>query len=216
MAVNYQFDAEKREHAGTSVARKIRRDKKIPAVIYGGHADPEMLVLDHNEVEKKLMDEGYYSHILSINIDGQKPQQAIMKTIQRHPSKSRILHMDFMRITAGEKIKVTVPIHFLNEDKCIGVKQSGGSVLHTMNELEIICLPSELPESIDIDVADLDIGGAIHLTQIDLPDNVEIAALTHGDEQDYDQIIVSITPPRVVQDEVDAPEEAGEEGDEES
>lgn len=139
-----------------------------------------------------------------------------MKEIQRHPSKSRILHMDFMRITAGEKIKVTVPIHFLNEDKCVGVKQGGGSVLHTLNELEIICLPSELPESINVDVADLDIGAAIHLTQIELPDNIEIAALTHGDEQDYDQIVVSITPPRIVQEEVDEPEETGEEGDEES
>lgn len=197
MAVNYEFNAVKREQKGTAVARRIRRDLGIPAVIYGGHADVEMLTLNHQEVEKKLLDEGYYSHVLSINIEGQKPQQAILKAMHRHPSKSRILHVDFMRVTAGEKLKASVPIHFVNEDKCVGVKTGGGTILHTITELDIICLPSNLPEFVEIDVSNLNVGEAIHLTQIDMPENVEIAALTHGDDHDHDQIVVSITPPRI-------------------
>ncbi|MCH9697319.1 MAG: 50S ribosomal protein L25/general stress protein Ctc [Gammaproteobacteria bacterium] len=199
MAVNYEFNAVKREGKGTSHSRRLRREMKIPAVIYGGHADVEMLTLDHQEVEKKILDEGYYSHVLSINVEGEKPQQAIMKAMHRHPSKARILHMDFMRVTAGEKLKVNVPIHFANEEKCVGVKTGGGTILHNMTEIEIICLPSNLPEFIEIDVLNLAIGDSIHLTEISLPENVEIAALTHGDEHDHDQIVVSVTPPRIEQ-----------------
>ncbi|HFD10951.1 MAG TPA: 50S ribosomal protein L25/general stress protein Ctc [Crenotrichaceae bacterium] len=197
MAVNYEFNAVKREDKGSSAARRMRREMKIPAVIYGGHADVELLVLDHQEVEKKLLDDGYYSHVLTINVEGEKPQQAIMKAMHRHPSRPRILHMDFMRVTAGEKLRVSVPLHFLNEDACVGVKTGGGTVLHNLNELEIICIPSNIPEFIEVDVVSLDVGGAIHLTQLDLPENVEIAALMHGDEHDHDQIVVSITPPRI-------------------
>ncbi len=197
MAVNYEFDAEKRVEIGTSSARRVRRQMKIPAVIYGGHADVEMLTLDHQEVEKKLLDEGYYSHVLSINVAGEKPQQAIMKAMHRHPSKPRILHIDFMRVVAGEKLKVSVPLHFINEDKCDGVKTGGGTILHNMTELEVICLPSKLPEFIEVDVLELAVGEAIHMTQVNLPDDVEIAALMHGDEHDHDQIVVSVMPPRV-------------------
>ena len=197
MAINYEFDAEKRVESRTSSARRVRREMKIPAVIYGGHGDVEMLSLDHQEVEKKLLDEGYYSHVLAINVAGEKPQQAIMKAMHRHPSKPRILHIDFLRVVAGEKLKVSVPLHFVNEDKSDGVKTGGGSILHNMMELEIICLPSKLPEFIEVDVLELKIGEVIHMSQINLPDDVEIAALMHGDEHDHDQIVVSITPPRV-------------------
>jgi len=213
MTVNYEFSAEKREQKGTSAARRVRRDLGIPAVIYGGHADVELLTLNHQEVEKKLLDEGYYSHVLSINIQGQKPQQAILKAMHRHPSKSRILHMDFMRVTAGEKLKASVPVHLINEDKCVGVKTGGGTVLHNITELEVVCLPSNLPEYIEVDVLDLNVGDAIHLTQVKMPENVEIEALTHGDEHDHDQIVVSITAPRVEKADSDAASEQDQEED---
>lgn len=213
MTVNYEFSAEKREQKGTSAARRVRRDFGIPAVIYGGHADVELLTLNHQEVEKKLLDEGYYSHVLSINIQGQKPQQAILKAMHRHPSKSRILHMDFMRVTAGEKLKASVPVHLINEDKCVGVKTGGGTVLHNITELEVVCLPSNLPEYIEVDVLDLNVGDAIHLTQVKMPENVEIEALTHGDEHDHDQIVVSITAPRVEKADSDAASEQDQEED---
>ncbi|MEE9411986.1 MAG: 50S ribosomal protein L25/general stress protein Ctc [Methylococcales bacterium] len=208
MAVNYEFNAEKREQKGTASARRLRRQMKVPAVLYGGHVDPAMLSLDHQEIEKKLLDEGYFSHVLSINVAGEKPQQAIMKAMHRHPSKPRILHIDFMRVSADEKLKVSVPLHFLNEDACVGVKTGGGSVLHNITELEIICLPANLPEFIEVDVSALEIGDALHMTQLNIPDDVEVVALTHGDDHDHDQIVVSVQPPRVeevevVEDEVD-------------
>ncbi len=199
MAVNYEFNAVKRELKGTSSARRLRREMKIPAVIYGGHVEGEMLALDHQEVETKLLDEGYYSHVISINVEGEKPQQAIMKAMHRHPSKPRILHMDFLRVIAGEKLKVSVPFHFINESACVGVKTGGGTILHTITELEVICIPSNIPEFIEVDVANLNIGEAIHLTQLSMPENVEISALMHGDEHDHDQIVVSVTAPRIEQ-----------------
>jgi large subunit ribosomal protein L25 len=214
MAVNYEFSAVKREQKGTAAARRMRHQAKIPAVIYGGHSDVEMLLLDHQEVEKKLHDEGYYSHVLSINIAGEAPQQAIMKAMHRHPVKSRILHIDFMRVTAGEKLKVNVPLHFLNEDQCSGVKTGGGTIFHNITEIEVICLPSKLPEFIEIDVLGLEIGDAIHMTQLDVPDGVEIAALMHGDEHDHDQIVVSVIPPRVEIEADDVPADAGDEAEE--
>jgi large subunit ribosomal protein L25 len=193
---------------------------KIPAVIYGGHVETEMLMLDHQEVETKLLDEAYYSHVVSINVTGEKPQQVIMKAMHRHPSKPRILHIDFLRVVAGEKLKVNVPLHFINEDKCDGVKTGGGTVMHNMTELEIFCLPSKLPEYIEVDVLELKMGDTIHMTQLELPEGVEIAALMHGDEHDYDQIIASVTPPRVEQeddDELTVPDadSGGDEGDSE-
>lgn len=197
MAVNYEFNAEKREEKGTAAARRMRHQMKVPAILYGGHADAAMLTLNHLEVEKKLMDEGYFSHVLSINVEGEQPQQAIMKAMHRHPSKPRILHMDFMRVSADEKLKVNVPLHFLNEDTCVGVKTGGGSVLHNMTEIEVICLPANLPEFIEVDVSMLEIGDALHMSQLNIPDDVEVAALTHGDEHDHDQIVVSVQAPRV-------------------
>ncbi len=210
MAVNYEFNAEKRDQKGTASARRLRHQMKVPAVLYGGHADTEMLSLDHQEVEKKLLDDGYFSHVLSINVTGAKPQQAIMKAMHRHPSKARILHIDFMRVSADEKLKVSVPLHFLNEDTCAGVKTGGGSILHNITELEIICLPANLPEYIEVDVSALEIGDALHMTQLKIPDEVEVVALTHGEDHDHDQIVVSVQPPRVEEVEEVADDDVGE------
>ena len=180
MSSVFEFDAVSRASAGTSGAKGIRRNGNIPAVIYGGSSEPELVELDQNEVEKKLANEAVYSHILQLNVGG-KVQNAILKDMQRHPAKDTIIHMDFMRVNMNEKIKVHVPLHFINEEISIGVK-AGGVVTHSMVEIEVVCLPGNLPEYIEVDLENIDIGGSVHLADIVVSDDIEILALTHGDD----------------------------------
>jgi len=180
MSSVFEFDAVSRGNAGTSSAKAVRRNGNVPGVIYGGSSDPELIVLSHNEVAKKLANEAVYSHVLQLNVDG-KVQNAILKDMQRHPAKDTIIHMDFMRISMNEKIKVHVPLHFMNEEISIGVK-AGGVVTHSMVEVEVACLPGDLPEYIEVDLANTDIGGSVHLTDIAVPEGVEILALSHGED----------------------------------
>lgn len=183
MANVFEFVAEARSVAGSIASKAVRRQGKIPAVIYGGEASPEMLVLDHNEVVKHLAHEAVYSHVLDIKVGG-KTEKAVLKHIQRHPAKPVILHMDFMRVDASHKLKVHVPLHFVNEAASVGVKK-GGVVTHAMVDVEVLCLPSALPEFIEVDLANVEIGGTIHLSDLVLPAGVEIAALQHGAEHDH-------------------------------
>jgi len=180
MSSVFEFDAVSRGNAGTSSAKAVRRNGNVPGVIYGGSSDPELIVLSHNEVAKKLANEAVYSHVLQLNVDG-KVQNAILKDMQRHPAKDTIIHMDFMRISMNEKIKVHVPLHFMNEEISIGVK-AGGVVTHSMVEVEVACLPGDLPEYIEVDLVNTDIGGSVHLTDIAVPEGVEILALSHGED----------------------------------
>ena len=182
MASNFEFDAELRVQSGTSAARALRRNNRVPVVLYGTGGDPVNLSMDLYDVQKKLENEAVYSHVLQLNIGGRE-ESAILKDLQRHPSKPIILHMDFMRVSKSDRIKVHVPVHFLNENTCIGVK-SGGVVTHVLVDVEVSCLPSDLPEYLEVDLKDVDIGESVHLS--DLPDinNVEIVALTHGGEHD--------------------------------
>jgi large subunit ribosomal protein L25 len=215
MAVDFEFVAENRTGTGNGAARVLRRQDKIPAIIYGGKKEPEKLTLDHNDVIKHLAHEAVYSHILDIKIDG-KIQKAILKDIQRHPAKPRVLHMDFLRVSAKEKIRVNVPLHFLNEETSVGAKK-GGVITHNLVDLEVSCLPDALPEYIEIDLADVDIGDPVHLTDIKLPEGVEIVALLQ--EGDHDLSVVAISPAKVevIEEDEDAEvdAEAGEESSEE-
>lgn len=181
MSSVFEFDAVNRANAGTSSAKAVRRNGSIPAVIYGGASGPELIELNHNEVAKKLANEAVYSHVLQVNVAG-KVQNAILKDMQRHPAKDTIIHMDFMRISMNEKIKVHVPLHFINEDISLGVK-AGGVVTHSMVEVEVSCLPGDLPEYIAVDLEAVDIGGSVHLAEIVVPEGVEILALTHGEDR---------------------------------
>ena len=178
----FEFVAESRGRSGKSAARNARRQGNVPAVIYGGHSKPQMLVLNHNEVIKHLEHEAVYSHVLDVTIDG-KTQQAILKGVQRNPAKFQILHLDFLRVSMSDPIKVHVPLHFTNEHTSIGGKK-GGIAAHAMVDIEVSCLPSVLPEYLEVNLANLDIGETLHLSDIVLPAGVDILALAQGPEHD--------------------------------
>ena len=213
MSSVFEFDAVSRANVGTGSAKSIRRNGNVPAVVYGGSAEPELIELSQNEVEKKLANEAVYSHVLQLNVGG-KVQNAILKDMQRHPAKDTIIHMDFMRINMNEKIKVHVPLHFINEDISVGVK-AGGVVTHSMVEVEVTCLPGDLPEYIEVDLENIDIGGSVHLADVVVPEGVEILALTHGEDHNLPvaQIVKTRGPTSEDEEEVAA---SGEEGDSEA
>jgi large subunit ribosomal protein L25 len=190
MSSVFEFVAKSRDKSGKSAAKAVRRQGDVPAVIYGGNLAPQMLVLEHNEIIKHLVHEAVYSHVLDVVVDG-KVEKAVLKGIQRHPAKSKILHLDFMRVNESDKIKVRVPFHFINEATAVGVKK-GGIATHAMTEIEVTCLSSALPEFIAVDLANLDVGQSVHLSDLVLPAGVEIFELTHG--ADHDLPVVSIMP----------------------
>ncbi len=179
----FEFVAENRNASGRGGARAVRRSGMVPAVVYGGESEPKAIVLDHNDVVKHLSREAVYSHVLDLKIDG-KSEKAILKDIQRHPARPQILHMDFMRVDEAQALKVNVPLHFINEETCIGVK-AGGVVTHAMVDIEVSCLPSKLPEYIEVDLSAIDIGGSVHLSNIVVPEGVEIVALAQEGEHDH-------------------------------
>ena len=174
----FEFIADSRECSGKSAARRARRAGTVPAVIYGGHSEPQMLVLNHNEVIKHLEHEAVYSHVLDVTIDG-KTEKAILKGVQRNPARVQIQHLDFLRVNMSEVVKVHVPLHFTNEHTSVGGKK-GGIAAHSMVDVEISCLPIFLPEYIEVNLTDLDIGATLHLSDLVLPTGVEIVALAQG------------------------------------
>jgi large subunit ribosomal protein L25 len=174
----FEFVADSRQCSGKSAARRARRAGTVPAVIYGGHSEPQMLVLNHNEVIKHLEHEAVYSHVLDVTIDG-KTEKAILKGVQRNPARVQIQHLDFLRVNMSEVVKVHVPLHFTNEHTSIGGKK-GGIAAHSMVDVEISCLPMFLPEFIEVNLTDLDIGATLHLSDLVLPTGVEIVALAQG------------------------------------
>jgi large subunit ribosomal protein L25 len=180
---DFVLSAEKRDEQGKGASRRLRRAGKVPAIIYGAGKEPTAISLNHNEVIRQLEHEAFYSHILTLNIGGTE-EQAILRDMQRHPSKPYVIHMDFQRVSATDKIRVLVPVHFINEDACVGVKQGGGVLNHLMTEVEVQCLPKDLPEFIEVDVAGLNVGDTIHLSHLTLGKGVEIVELLHGDEHD--------------------------------
>jgi len=182
MSSVFEFVAESRGRSGKGAARSVRRQGNVPAVIYGGHKEPQMLTLNHNEVIKHLEHEAVYSHVLDITVDG-KTEKAILKGVQRNPVKFQVLHMDFLRVEMGEALKVHVPLHFTNESSSVGGKK-GGIATHSMVDVEVSCLPSLLPEYIEVNLANLDVGGSLHLSDIVLPAGIEIVALAQGAEHD--------------------------------
>jgi large subunit ribosomal protein L25 len=195
MSSVFEFVAEPRSLSGTSAARSVRRKDRVPAILYGGTEAPLMITLSHNEVRKHLEHEAVYSHVLDISVGGNK-EKAVLKAVQRHPAKPKILHLDFLRVIASEKIKMHVPIHFINEDKSVGAKQ-GGVVMHNMVDLEVMCLPENLPEFIEVDLKDLNVGESLHISQITAPKGVDFVALYHAGDHDSDVSVVTIIPPTV-------------------
>jgi large subunit ribosomal protein L25 len=179
MSDSHTINAEMRDVQGTSASRRLRHAGQVPAVLYGAGKDPALLTLDHNNLYHSLEDESFHSSILTVDIAGKK-EKAILRDVQMHPYKQLIMHIDLQRISATDKIHMSIPLHFTGGDEAPGVKIEGGIVSHLITELDIICLPDNLPEFISVDVSDLHLGDSIHLSEITLPEGVESTTLSHG------------------------------------
>ena len=208
MNTEYILEAKSRLSMGTANAKKIRRENGIPAVVYGD-IDNNNIVLDANEVAKQIRDSGFYSSVIQLKID-KDTVDVILKDLQRDPTKSYITHMDFFAVDKNKAVVVNIPIMFTNEDTCAGVKLSGGIISHIQSELEVSCLPKDLPDNIVVDIAELEIGHSIHLSEIKLPANVELA--TPVDEE-HDSPVVSCYEPKAEKiEEVEAAPVEGQDG----
>jgi large subunit ribosomal protein L25 len=175
-----EFNAKKRDLQGSSASRRLRREGRVPAIVYGGEAAPQQVDLDHNEIYHLLRKEAFHSSVLTMNVDGQK-QMCLLRDVQRHAYKLQILHVDFQRVDATHKIHQKVPLHFVNADIAPGVKTEGGIVSHVMTEVDVKCLPGDLPAFIEVDLKDLSSGHSIHVSQLPLPKGVEVVHHGEGD-----------------------------------
>ena len=184
MSTNFVINARSREDTGKGASRRLRRQSgEVPAIIYGGKKHAEKISILHKDITKALENEAVYSSIISLAVNG-KAEDTIIKDIQRHPAKQVILHLDFLRVSKTTKLQTRVPLNFLNEDICVGVKMGGGLIAHTMTDIEVSCLPKDLPESIDVDMEQIDIGQIVHLSDIKMPSGVESVSLSQGAEYD--------------------------------
>ncbi|MBZ2188594.1 50S ribosomal protein L25/general stress protein Ctc [Alcanivorax sp. JB21] len=182
MSNEFLLNAEDRSDVGKGASRRLRRlEARIPGIIYGGKSAPQMITVELRELVKALENEAFYSHILTLSVDGKK-QQAVLRDLQRHPAKGTPMHCDFLRVDKTHKITMQVPLHFTNEDKCAGVKQQGGKITHSASEVEVSCLPQNLPEFIEVDMTNVALDQVVHLSDLALPKGVELLALTHGEE----------------------------------
>lgn len=216
MSEQVNLSAAERNSEGKSSNRNLRRSGFIPGVVYGGKEEPKKISIMEKDIVKASEVAGFATQILRISIEG-KEVDVVIKEIQRHPATSRVLHADFMRVDPDSKITLVVPIRTLNDENCVGVKASGGQVNHLINDVEISCLASNLPEQLEIDVLELDIGDTVSLSEIKLPEGVEITLLAQA--EDRDQAVVSITEARemIIEEEeveLEGEELEGEEGEE--
>jgi len=210
MSDDFDLIADLREDQGKGASRRLRRLGKVPAIIYGAGRPPRSLSFDQNKVLQQLDNEAFYSSILNIKVND-KSQAAILKDLQRHPAKPIIMHMDFQRIVDDVEIKMNVPLHFMGEDIAPGVKVGGGSVSRLMNDVEISCLPKDLPEYIEVDISELELDEMLSLSDIKLPKGVEIPVLAQGPENDQGIVSIHVIKAAPVEEEI-SDEEAGEVG----
>lgn len=202
MSVNFNLEAQLRTDMGRGASRRLRRQGLTLAIVYGAGKDSEAITLNHNEVIQHIEHEAFFSHILDLSIDG-KSQKVVLRDMQRHPAKRQILHMDFLRVSGKEKIRMNVPLHFIGEEQSPGVKSSGGVVSHLLIEVEVACLPKDLPEYIEVDMSALELGDSVHLSDLKLPVDIELVELAHG--EGHDGAVASIHAARkVVETEVEA------------
>ena len=185
----FKLDATVRTDLGKGSSRRLRHEGKVPAIIYGAGKEPVSITLDHNKVHQAQEFEAFYSHVLVIDIDGKK-EEALLKDMQRHPFKPKVTHIDFLRIVAGEKLTTNVPLHFINEDKADAIKLEGGHAERHMNDIEVSCLPKDLPEFIEVDLANVALGQTLHISDLTFPKGVESVDLTKG--EDHDLAVVTV------------------------
>ena len=202
MAEKFDLIAEYREDKGKGASRRLRHEGKVPAIIYGAGRPPRSLSFDHNKVLRQLENESFYSSVLNIKI-GEKSQAAIVKDIQRHPARPIVMHIDLQRIVEDEVIKMNVPIHFVGGDVAIGVKEGGGSVSHLRTDVEVVCLPKDLPEYFEVDISELDLDEMMYLSDLTVPEGVEIPELAQEVEQVQPIVSIHIVKEVVIEEEVE-------------
>ncbi len=194
----FEITAEKRELQGTGASRRLRRAGKVPAVMYGTSKGTTLLALDHAHIYAHLKNESFYTSIITVNV-GSDQEQAVLRDVQMHPYQPRVQHLDLQRISASEKIHMRVPLHFLNQEIAPGVKHQGGVVMHLMTEVDVTCLPHQLPEYLPVDMSQLNMNESVHLKDIPLPEGVVITSLTHGGDN---LAVAAVTPVRIVEEAV--------------
>jgi large subunit ribosomal protein L25 len=177
-----------RKDEGKGASRRLRHAAQIPAIVYGGHADPKSIQLQHEKTWVASQNEWFYSSILSLDIDG-KIEKVLLRDMQRHPYKQQIMHLDFQRVSENEAIRVAVPLHFINAETSPAGKASDIVITHELNEIQISCLPKDLPEFIEVDLAKLSAGDTIHLSQVTLPKGVEVPELKLGGDHDVAVVV---------------------------
>jgi large subunit ribosomal protein L25 len=182
----FELVAEARQDVGKGASRRLRRAERVPAIVYGGDAAPISITFEHKEIKKHLKHEAFYSHILTLTV-GKEKQQVVLKTLQRHPYKPVVMHIDFQRVNADVAIHIKVPLHFIGDTTCPGAV-GGGTVAHHLTNIEVTCLPKDLPEFIEVDVSALELDQSIHLSQLKLPAGVSI----HHLDEAHDASVVSV------------------------
>jgi large subunit ribosomal protein L25 len=203
MRKSFEVGAESRKDQGKGASRRLRLAGKVPAILYGGNGEPSNIMLDQLKLQGVIEDEKFYSSVITVKLDGQ-PQQAIVKDIQMHPARNAVLHVDLQRVLADQPIRIRLPIHFLNENTCPGVKTQGGLVAHLRTDIEISCLPKDLPEALEVDMAAMSLHDTIFLQDVKLPPGVTVPALTQG----RNMPVVAIHAPRAEEPEPVAAEAA--------
>jgi large subunit ribosomal protein L25 len=194
MSDQFELNAEVRSDLGKGASRRLRRlAEQVPGIIYGGGKEPQPLSVIRKDLEKALENEAFYSHVLTVNV-GKVAEKAILKDLQRHPAKNRVTHVDFLRVRDDVAIRVHVPIHFLNEVACYGVKTQGGMIQHQATDIEVQCLPANIPTYIEVDMLNVHTGQIVHLSDVTLPAGVTAVALALG--EDHDLAIASVIAPK--------------------
>lgn len=194
MSDKISLTAELRADVGKGASRRLRRmGEQVPAIIYGAQETAQTLSLSVKELSKVMQQESFYSQIMNVIIEG-KEIQAVVRDLQRNPASGKVAHIDFQRISADQVMHVSVPLHFVNEEDCVGVRMGGGNILHNLAEVEISCLPADLPQFIEVDMNTLDVGSSVHLSGLALPTGVTIVALSYGEDRDIP--VVSVVLPR--------------------
>jgi len=212
MSDDFDLIAELREDQGKGASRRLRLEGKVPAIIYGAGRPPRALSFDQNKVLHQLENESFYSSILNIKVND-KSQAAILKDLQRHPAKHMVMHLDFQRIVDDVEIRMNVPLHFIGEDVAPGVKTGGGAVSRLLNDVEVSCLPKHLPEYLEVDISELELDEMLNLSEIKLPEGVEIPQLAPGIDNDQPMVSIHVIKEIVIEEEEEIVEgEVGEEG----
>jgi large subunit ribosomal protein L25 len=206
----FELEAESRSDKGKGASRRLRRDGMVPAVIYGGSEEPQSIKLVHSEILKRLEHEAFYSHILTVDVDG-KSSKTILRDMQRHPAKPIIMHMDFMRVDENKPIRVHVPLHFIGADVAPGAK-AGGLVSHDLVEVALEVLPKHLPEYIEVDISAMEIGDSLHLSDLKLPETGSLVELARGEGHDLPIVSIHVRRGGAEEEETAGGEEAAAEG----